>query len=126
MVRFVGRDELDLLLDWCQASAPSTPELAGTGAAGRVRLAVVHGAGGSGKTHLAAELCHRLAPANWYAGFLTSRPSDPDGGIVAKGSAEEQKQTEAIQCGFASPRDGSGLFAQAECKGFEIKETAAR
>ncbi|MGH4022219.1 MAG: hypothetical protein ACRDT0_23890, partial [Pseudonocardiaceae bacterium] len=67
VVPFYGRDELDVLLDWCQA-----PDVAL-----RTRLAVVHGAGGAGKTHLAAELARRLAGEGWYAGFLTKH-TDPD------------------------------------------------
>ena len=67
VVRFLDRGELDLLLDWCQPPDESRTEA--------LRLAVVHGVGGAGKTHLAAELCHRLAPFNWYTGFLTVRPA---------------------------------------------------
>ena len=66
LVKFYGRDELDLLLDWCQAADPEGL---------RTRIALVHGVGGSGKTRLAAELCARLAPQGWYTGFL---PRDPD------------------------------------------------
>jgi hypothetical protein len=61
VVPFYGRDQLDVLLDWCQA-----PDVAQ-----RSRMAVVHGVGGAGKTHLAAELSHLLSYAGWYAGFLS-------------------------------------------------------
>jgi hypothetical protein len=67
IVPFYHRDELDLLLHW--ARQPATD---GEG----VRIGVVHGVGGCGKTHLAAELCQRLAPGNWYAGFLVTSPTD--------------------------------------------------
>ena len=68
VVPFYTRDELDVLTDWCQT--PETEQ--GT------RLAVVHGVGGSGKTHLAAELADRLVDDNWYAGFLTRHASPDD------------------------------------------------
>ncbi|HET8681286.1 MAG TPA: tetratricopeptide repeat protein [Micromonosporaceae bacterium] len=68
VVPFYRRDELDLLLEWCQAAEP----------ADRTRIAVVHGAGGAGKTHLAAELCARLDGQRWLTGFLTRHP-DNDG-----------------------------------------------
>ncbi|WP_219539421.1 tetratricopeptide repeat protein [Nonomuraea guangzhouensis] len=67
VVPFYRRDELDILLDWCETEA----------AAPRPKLAVVHGAGGAGKTHLAAELAERMT-APWYAGFLIREP-DPVG-----------------------------------------------
>jgi hypothetical protein len=65
-IKFYARDELDLLLDWCQAPDADGP---------RTRIALVHGVGGAGKTHLSAELCARLTRENWYPGFL---PRDPD------------------------------------------------
>src|SRR6185437_16638160 len=65
-VRFCGRDELDILLDWCRAPDTDGP---------RTRIAIVHGSGGSGKTRLAAELCERLTRQGWYAGFLPKDPS---------------------------------------------------
>jgi hypothetical protein len=45
-------------------------------------------------------------------------------GVVVKGSAEDKKQTDAIGCGFSAPGDGSKLFADAEGKGFELKDAA--
>jgi hypothetical protein len=68
VVPFYSRDELDVLLDWCQA-----PDVAH-----RTRIAVAHGVGGTGKTHLAAELAHRLAREGWYAGFLTKHAAPED------------------------------------------------
>ena len=69
VVPFRGRDELDVLLDW--ATAP--------GRDGRLRLAVVTGVGGSGKTRLVAELAHRLAVQGWHTGFV---PRSPDPGLA--------------------------------------------
>jgi hypothetical protein len=43
-------------------------------------------------------------------------------GVVVAGSADEQKQRQAEDCGFAAPGDGSKLFADAEIKGFELSE----
>ncbi|MFD1541522.1 tetratricopeptide repeat protein [Nonomuraea guangzhouensis] len=65
VVEFHPRDELDHLLEWCHQPAPER----------RVKMSVVHGVGGAGKTHLAAELCLRLRTQGWYTGFL---PRDPD------------------------------------------------
>ena len=45
-------------------------------------------------------------------------------GVVIAGSADEQKQRQAEDCGFAAPGDGSKLFADAETKGFELSEAA--
>ena len=69
VVEFYGRDELDVLLDWCEAPDPQGL---------RTRIALVHGVGGSGKTHLAAELCARLARRGWYTGFLPRDPNPAD------------------------------------------------
>ena len=69
LVKFYGRDELDVLLDWCQEPSVQDPP---------TRIAVVHGVGGSGKTHLAAELCARLTRQGWYTGFLPREPDPAD------------------------------------------------
>ena len=73
LVPFYGRDELDVLLDWCQAPDDTS----------RTRVAVVHGVGGAGKTHLAAELAHRLGTDGWYTGFLRRSPDPADLGWLA-------------------------------------------
>jgi hypothetical protein len=65
VVPFHTRDELDLLLEWAQATS-SAPD--------GVELAVVYGVGGAGKTHLAAEVCRRLDSTGWYTGFLAKHP----------------------------------------------------
>jgi Tetratricopeptide repeat len=69
LVKFYGRDELDVLQDWCQEPGVQDPP---------TRIAVVHGVGGSGKTHLAAELCARLTRQGWYTGFLPREPDPAD------------------------------------------------
>ncbi|MGW6725182.1 hypothetical protein ACWF9G_04680, partial [Nocardia sp. NPDC055029] len=71
VVPYSDRNELDVLLDWCQA--PDPPELVTDRAP--MRVAILHGDGGAGKTRLAAELAHRLRSGgtHWYAGFLPRR-----------------------------------------------------
>ena len=52
-----------------------TPSNTRTGRSGQdvdISVAVVTGAGGSGKTRMAAQLCHDLSTIGWYAGFLPS------------------------------------------------------
>ncbi|AUG76746.1 ATP-binding protein [Kitasatospora sp. MMS16-BH015] len=66
VVAFHPRDELDLLLDWCQGADGGSP----------TRIALLHGVGGAGKTRLAAELGSRLADQGWHTGFLL-RDADP-------------------------------------------------
>ena len=65
IVPFAGRDgNLDTLQAWCL-----------TGTAPALRL--ITGAGGSGKTRLAAEACVRMAGQGWQAGFAD--PKAPGG-----------------------------------------------
>ena len=45
-------------------------------------------------------------------------------GIPLAGTSQEQRLNQAIDCGFAAPGKGSALLAEAEAKGFEIKQTA--
>ena len=64
-------DEFRQLREWAMmtadAAAPSQ-----RGRSGDIAVAVVTGAGGSGKTRVAAQLCHDLSLIGWYAGFLPS------------------------------------------------------
>jgi hypothetical protein len=64
---FEARDELGVLEHWCTAPNPGNV----------IRLAIVHGSGGAGKTHLAAELAARFAAQGWEAGFLNT-PAPPE------------------------------------------------
>ena len=65
IVPFAGRDgDLDTLQGWCLTGAWPA-------------LRVITGAGGSGKTRLAAEACVRMAGQGWQAGFAD--PKAPDG-----------------------------------------------
>jgi hypothetical protein len=67
LVPFQPRPELDTLLGWCQADDdPATPP--------PVRLAIIQGPGGAGKTRLAAELATMLTDRRWYTGFLIRQP----------------------------------------------------
>ncbi len=67
IVPFAGRDgDLDTLQAWC---------LGGTAPA----LRLITGAGGSGKTRLAAEACVRMAGQGWQAGFAD--PKAPAGRV---------------------------------------------
>jgi hypothetical protein len=45
-------------------------------------------------------------------------------GIVIAGTGAEQKVTQAMNCGSAAVGNGSVAFADAEVKGFEIKQAA--
>jgi hypothetical protein len=45
-------------------------------------------------------------------------------GIPIAGTVQERRLNQALDCGFATPGKGSALLAEAEAKGFEIKETA--
>jgi tetratricopeptide (TPR) repeat protein len=65
IVPFAGRDsDLAMVQEWCQS-----------GAGPAVRLVI--GAGGAGKTRLAAEACVRMATRGWQAGFAD--PEAPGG-----------------------------------------------
>jgi hypothetical protein len=65
---FQSRDELTVLHDFCERVA----------AGDRTGIAVVHGAGGAGKTRLALELAERLRADGWYAGPLRERIAEAD------------------------------------------------
>jgi len=60
VVPFQDRDELTILDDCCRVALERPA----------VKVAVVHGVGGSGKTRLAIELAAQLSGQGWYAGLL--------------------------------------------------------
>ena len=64
-------DEIRQLREWAMMTADATAP-SQRGRSGDIAVAVVTGAGGSGKTRLAAQLCHDLSLIGWYAGFLPS------------------------------------------------------
>jgi hypothetical protein len=68
IVPFTGRDaDLDALESWCLTGPASA-------------LRVVCGAGGSGKTRLAAQTCVRMAGHGWQSGFAD--PTGPGGQVL--------------------------------------------
>ena len=64
-------DEIRQLREWATTTADATAPSQG-GHNADIAVAVVTGTGGSGKTRLAAQLCHDLSSIGWYAGFLPS------------------------------------------------------
>ena len=64
-------DEIRQLREWATMTADTTAPSQG-GHNADIAVAVVTGTGGSGKTRLAAQLCHDLSSIGWYAGFLPS------------------------------------------------------
>ena len=76
VVSFHDRHELRNLRRWAMTPTVVVSEEnasknnAGAGRRPDVAVAVVTGVGGSGKTRLAAQLCHDLSSVGWYTGFL--------------------------------------------------------
>ena len=69
-----------------RAWAMTVPSNIRTGRIGRntdISVAVVTGAGGSGKTRMAAQLCHDLSTIGWYTGFLPSTTEVTDEELAA-------------------------------------------
>ena len=69
-----------------RAWAMMTPSNTRTGKRGHnvdISVAVVTGAGGSGKTRMAAQLCHDLSTIGWYTGFLRSTTEVTDKELAA-------------------------------------------
>ncbi|WP_329529921.1 tetratricopeptide repeat protein [Streptomyces sp. NBC_01450] len=64
VVPFQHRAELDRLTAWCRAAGERP------GSEHRSEIFLLYGAGGVGKTRIAAEQAARLAQSGWYTGFL--------------------------------------------------------
>jgi tetratricopeptide (TPR) repeat protein len=60
LTRFLARDEMTILTDLCDRTVNGS----------RTGIAVLAGAGGSGKTRLGLELADRMRRQGWYAGVL--------------------------------------------------------
>ena len=75
-------DEIRQLREWATTTADATAPSQG-GRSGDIAVAVVTGAGGSGKTRLAAQLCHDLSTIGWYTGFLPSTVDVTDEELAA-------------------------------------------
>jgi hypothetical protein len=78
---------------------------------------------GSDRLHPVADLAAQACAKYEECGECFATAADV-GPVV--GSPEEQRYTTASVCGFTALSAGSKLFADAEMKGFEIKESAAR
>ena len=75
-------DEIRQLREWAMMTADATAPSQRV-RSGDIAVAVVTGAGGSGKTRLAAQLCHDLSLIGWYAGFLPSTTDVTDEELAA-------------------------------------------
>ena len=75
-------DEIRQLREWAMMTADATAP-SQRGRSGDIAVAVVTGAGGSGKTRMAAQLCHDLSLIGWYAGFLPSTTDVTDEELAA-------------------------------------------
>ena len=67
VVPFCSRPEYRELREWAVGTAKSP------GRKPDVSVAVLTGAGGSGKTRMAAQLCHDLEVLGWYTGFAPAK-----------------------------------------------------
>ena len=67
VVPFCSRSEYRELREWAVGTAKSS------GRKPDVSVAVLTGAGGTGKTRMAAQLCHDLEVLGWYTGFVPAK-----------------------------------------------------
>ena len=67
VVPFCSRPEYRELKEWAVGTAKSS------GGKPDVSVAVLTGAGGAGKTRMAAQLCHDLEVLGWYTGFAPAK-----------------------------------------------------
>ena len=74
--------EMRRLRAWATTTADASAPSQG-GRSGDIAVAVVTGAGGAGKTRMAAQLCHDLSTIGWYTGFLPSTTEVTDEELAA-------------------------------------------
>ena len=74
--------EMRQLREWAM-TVPSDIRTERIGRNADISVAVVTGAGGSGKTRMAAQLCHDLSTIGWYTGFLPSTTEVTDEELAA-------------------------------------------
>ena len=82
VVPYQQRAEMRQLREWAM-TVPSDSRTGRNGRNADISVAVVTGAGGSGKTRMAAQLCHDLSLIGWYAGFLPSTTDVTDEELAA-------------------------------------------
>ncbi|WP_136313233.1 tetratricopeptide repeat protein [Actinomyces procaprae] len=93
VVPFCPRPELAQLREWALSTAEAGSASAGSAGARTapdLAIAVVAGAGGTGKTRLAAQLCHSLSAIGWCTGFVpsTSELTEADLEVLAELTTE--------------------------------------
>ena len=82
VVPYQQRTEMRQLREWAM-TVPSDSRTGRNGRNADISVAVVTGAGGSGKTRMAAQLCHDLSKIGWYTGFLPSTTEVTDEELAA-------------------------------------------
>ena len=82
VVPYQQRAEMRQLREWAM-TVPSDSRTGRNGRNADISVAVVTGAGGSGKTRMAAQLCHDLSKIGWYTGFLPSTTEVTDEELAA-------------------------------------------
>lgn len=94
IVEFWPRSELDALLEWCQTGEP-------------VGISLVTGAGGSGKTRLALQLCEVLRDKDWLPLWVR-----PGGEYKAVSAAISSSQPCILVVDYAETRDSLAQLIQ--------------
>ena len=113
-------DEIRQLREWAMMTAHATAP-SQRGRSGDIAVAVVTGAGGSGKTRMAAQLCDDLSTIGWYAGFLPSTTEVTDEEL----SALAEVTTELLVVVDYAEEARRGLIARVVRK-LRARESATR
>ena len=113
-------DEIRQLREWAMMTADATAP-SQRGRSRDIAVAVVTGAGGSGKTRLAAQLCHDLSLIGWYAGFLPSTTDVTDEEL----SALAEVTTELLVVVDYAEEARRGLIARV-VRALRARESATR